>query len=124
MTTRSTTTCSRGDVVLVPFEFSDRPVAKRRPALVISSDPYHASRQDVVIAAITSRIRRPLLFGDHFIKDWRASGLPKPSATTAIVRTVKRAMLARRLGALSAADLRAVDERLARALGLTSGADR
>ena len=118
MRTRSTTTCSRGDIVLVPFEFSDRPIAKRRPALVISSGRYHASRQDVVIAAITSRIRQPPLFGDHLIKDWQVSGLPKPSVATAIVRTVKRSMLVRRIGSLSARDLRQVDQRILLALGL------
>jgi mRNA interferase MazF len=30
--------CSFGDVVLVPFPFTDQTAAKKRPAVVISSD--------------------------------------------------------------------------------------
>ena len=118
MTTPSTTTYSRGDVVLVPFLFTDRAAFKTRPAVVVSSDVYHVGRREVIIAAVTSRIRQPLMPGDHLICRWRESGLPKPSVATAILRTVKRAMIARRLGALAAPDLRAVDARLAEALAL------
>lgn len=31
MTMRSTTSFSRGDIVLVPFQFSDKPIFKNRP---------------------------------------------------------------------------------------------
>ncbi|MGH9199143.1 MAG: type II toxin-antitoxin system PemK/MazF family toxin [Acidimicrobiia bacterium] len=118
MTTPSTTIFRRGDIVLVPFEFTDRPIRKRRPALVISSEAYHKARQDVIIAAITSRMRRPLLYGDHLIGQWQQGGLLKPSVMTAIVRTVKGTMISRRLGRLARTDMEAVDARLARALDL------
>ena len=118
MTTPFTTTYSRGDIVLVPFQFSDRPVFKRRPALIVSSHVYHAGRQEIIIAAITSRVRRPLLVADYLVERWQEGGLPKPSVVTAILRTVKGTMITRRLGSLAEADLRAVDSRLKEALSL------
>ncbi|PIW85461.1 MAG: hypothetical protein COZ95_04435 [Nitrospirae bacterium CG_4_8_14_3_um_filter_50_41] len=46
----------RGDVVLVPFPFSDQTATKKRPAIVISSSAYNEVSQDTVILAVTSRI--------------------------------------------------------------------
>lgn len=52
----STTLCRRGDIVLVPFPFTDLTSSKRRPALVISPDSFNAQQQDLVVAAITSQM--------------------------------------------------------------------
>jgi mRNA interferase MazF len=111
------TACSRGDVVLVRFPFPDGTGVKRRPAVVVSSTPYHRSRQEVVVAAVTSNVRRRLL-GDHLIKDWKRAGLLFPSVVTGILRTVKQTMVERRLGALPEEDLEAVERELRRSLGL------
>ncbi len=116
--TQSTTSYSRGDVVFVPFMFTDKPITKNRPALIISSSDYHASRREVIIAAITSQIRDPRLAGDHRIGDWRACGLVKPSAVTSILWTVKASLVGRRLGTMPQPDLKAFSGRLAEALGL------
>jgi hypothetical protein len=48
----STTRYKRGDVVLVPFPFTDLSSSKRRPALVISPDAFNDQMEDVVVAAI------------------------------------------------------------------------
>jgi mRNA interferase MazF len=108
---------SRGDIVLVSFVFSDESRAKLRPALVISSGAYHASRQEVIVAAITSNVRRRLL-GDHPIDQWRAAGLLFPSVVTGIFRTIKQTAINRRLGALAERDQIAVDQELRRSLSL------
>lgn len=66
---------SRGDVVLIGFVFSDESGKKFRPALVLSSSAYHRGRQEVVVAAITSNIRRRLalsLVGDRDPSDCQA----------------------------------------------------
>jgi mRNA interferase MazF len=52
----STTTFSQGDVVLVPFPFSDLSAIKQRPALVISPERLNEARPDLVVLAITSQI--------------------------------------------------------------------
>lgn len=108
---------SRGDVVLVGFVFSDESGRKLRPALVLSSPAYHRGRQEVIVAAITSNIRRRL-FGDHLIADWKGAGLLFPSSVTGILRTIKRTMIDRKLGAMPKTDMEAVHTELRRSLGL------
>jgi len=107
----------RGDVVLVAFAFSEETGRKLRPALVVSSQGYHRGRQEIIVAAITSNVRRRL-FGDHVVADWQGAGLLFPSVVTGVLRTVKRTVIERRLGAMPAGDLRAIDEGLRRSLGL------
>ena len=109
--------CERGDVVLVGFVFSDESGHKVRPALVISSSAYHRARREVILAAITSNVRRRL-FADHLVADWKAAGLLFPSLVTGIVRTVKQTMIERKLGSLTKADMHAVERELRRALDL------
>ena len=111
------TACSRGDVVLVGFVFSDESGTKRRPAVVISSPAYHRARQEAVVAAITGHVERRL-FGDHLIADWKGAGLLFPSVVTGIFRTIKRAMVDRKLGSMAKADMEAIDRELRRSLGL------
>jgi len=43
----------RGDVVLVPFPFTDLSTDKMRPAVIVSADPQET---DVTIAFISSRV--------------------------------------------------------------------
>ena len=112
-----TTTCDRGGIVLVRFVFADEKGAKRRPALILSTEPYHVGRREVVVAAITSNTER-LLVGDHRIAEWRESGLPFPSVVTGILRTIKQDMIEETLGVLGTADLLAVERNARASLGL------
>ena len=48
----------RSDVVLVPFPFSDLSTTKVRPAVVVSSALYHATEPDLLLAALTFKLRR------------------------------------------------------------------
>ncbi|MFH1860460.1 MAG: type II toxin-antitoxin system PemK/MazF family toxin [bacterium] len=48
------TTFRQGEIVLVPFPFTDQTTVKQRPAVIVSSNEYNLSREDVIIAAITS----------------------------------------------------------------------
>lgn len=91
----STTNYKRGDIVLVPFPFTDLTGAKQRPALVISSDTFNSSRDDILIAAITSQIPSNLKPDEFLISanELAAGGLPKPS----IVKLLKLVSLHQRL---------------------------
>lgn len=110
------TAYNRGDVVLVSFVFSDESGKKFRPAVVISSSAYNRARQEVVVAAITSNIRRRH-FGDHLIANWKGAGLLFPSLATGILRTVKRTMIDRKLGTMPKPDMESIDRELRRSLG-------
>jgi len=90
-----TTLCRLGDVVLVPFPFTDLSTSKQRPAVVLSSERYHRATDDCLVAAITS-VRPPTLSpGEVPLSedDQAAGGLLKPS----IVRVGKLITLDRRL---------------------------
>jgi mRNA interferase MazF len=102
------TTYERGDVVLVPFPFTDQSATKKRPAAIISSDIHNRLSADVVIMAITSRIQRTGTM-ECLISDWHSAGLLMPSALKPAISTLEQAMILRRLGKLSADDLAAMD---------------
>jgi mRNA interferase MazF len=112
------TSYERGDVVLVPFPFSERAVAKRRPAVVVSSNTYHAASDDVVIAQITSKLAVTPRPGDHHVVAWQEAGLVTPSLVRVKLATLHSALILRRLGTMPASDMRAVDRGLAVALSL------
>ncbi|MBI4608784.1 MAG: type II toxin-antitoxin system PemK/MazF family toxin [Candidatus Rokubacteria bacterium] len=111
------TAYSRGDIVLVGFVFSDESGKKLRPAVVISSPTYNRTRQEVIVAAVTSNVGRRL-FGDHLIADWKGAGLLFPSLVTGVLRTIRRTMIARKLGSMPRPDLDAIDREVRRALGV------
>jgi hypothetical protein len=70
-----TTSCSFGDILLVPFPFTDASTTKKRPAVVVSSATYNAQRPDLVLMPITSRIRPALGLGEVLVGDWKGAGL-------------------------------------------------
>jgi mRNA interferase MazF len=108
---------SRGDVVLVNFMYTDQSGRKLRPALIVSSAAFHTSRQDVIVAGITSNVTRRLI-GDYQLVDWQTAGLVVPSTVTGILQTIQRTMLGRLLGTLAPLDLQAYDQQLRQSLAL------
>lgn len=99
-----------GDVLLVPFPFTDQSGTKKRPAVVVSSSSYNASRRDIVIMAITSQVRQPLAFGEAMIADWQTAGLIKASILKPVITTIEQALVIRTMGVLSAADAKTLRE--------------
>lgn len=100
-----------GDVVLVPFPFTDLTAAKRRPAVVVSSPAYNRRRQDLVILGITSQVTERRGLGEAGIREWKEAGLLKPSVLKPVVTTIDKNLVLRQLGRLTAPDrqrLRAV----------------
>lgn len=105
------------DIVLVDFGFSEGTGSKKRPVLIISSDDYHANRQEVIIMAITHNIKR-VLFGDTKIDKWKEAGLIYPSLVTGIIRTIKDNMIIRKLGTLAQQDFQKAQDNLKKAMRL------
>ena len=77
-----------GDVVLVRVPFTDQRGWKQRPAVVVSGTEYNRARPDLIVMALTSRIRSPLGFGELSIADWRAAGLIRRSVIKPVLFTI------------------------------------
>lgn len=99
----------RGDVVLVPFPFSDQTAIKKRPAVVISSDAYNDISSDIVIMAITSQTGETVGIGECLIADWQCAGLLKQSAIKPAISTIEQILVLKKLGRLSSQDLNSID---------------
>ncbi len=106
------TVYKRGDVVLVPFPFSNQTDVKKRPAVIISSDAYKNISFDIVIIAITSQTEKTIGIGECLIQDWRDAGLLKPSAVKPAISTVEQTLVLKKLGKISLQDLISMDTAL------------
>ena len=112
-----TTNFEFGDVLLVPFPFSNQTAGKQRPAVVVSSAAYNRERLDLVILAITSQIRPTLGLGEALITDWKQAGLIKASVLKPVLTTIEKGLVIKQLGRLAAAD----QEILRKLLGIIFG---
>jgi len=106
-----------GDVVLVPFPFTDQKGAKKRPAVVVSAAGYNTSRRDIVIMAITGQVRAPLGYGEAMVDEWRAAGLIKESVLKPVFSTIEQGLVMRVMGRLSAADVQTLQKLLEHVIG-------
>ncbi len=93
-----------GDIILVPFPFTDQTGTKKRPAVIVSSSQYNSSRQDLVLMAITSQIKKPLRFGEIEIVEWQTAGLLKSSVIKPVLTTIENKLVLRGLGKLEQTD--------------------
>jgi mRNA interferase MazF len=93
-----------GDVVLVPFPFTNQAASKKRPAVVISNRAYNNARPDVVIMSVTSQLRASAALGEVWGNEWKAAGLLKPSAIKPVFATLEQSLIIRQLGSLRPAD--------------------
>ena len=112
----STTPFRRGDVVLVPFPFTDLTAVKQRPAVVLSSSPANRVRPDVIVVAITSQIP-PNVAADEWMipaPEWAAWGLPKPSMVkTAKLFTIHQGLIKKAIGSVPGSSMARLLERVA-----------
>jgi len=103
MPTSETQAYRPGDVVVVPFPYSDRFAEKRRPALVISNERL-AAEGFVWVAMITSAGNSRMKH-DQPITDLTVSGLSTPSVVRPIkLACIEPARIVRRAGCLPPVD--------------------
>ena len=104
------------DVVVVPFPFSERRAAKRRPALVVSSARFNEAHGQAILAMITSTAGEwP---SDVALRGWREAGLNVPCKVRLKLFTLDHTLIVRRLGALSKRDGTAARDALRRFLAM------
>jgi mRNA interferase MazF len=107
----------QGDVIKVPFPYTDRATRQSRPALVVSVGSIEENHRLLWVVMITSAENRGWP-GDVTVNNLEQAGLPAPS----VIRTAKIATIevsdATRLGKISATLLKQVINKIGRELGL------
>ncbi len=103
---------NKGDVILVPFPFSDQTAIKKRPAVIVSSDTFNNISQDIIIMAITGQTGSHIGVGEFLIEDWQGAGLLKPPAVKSAISTIDQRLVVRILGKLSSKDLSTLQKAL------------
>ncbi len=106
-----------GDVVLVPFPFTDQSTTKQRPGVIVSSAAYHETRRDLILMAVTSQVRGGGAFGELVVQDWQAAKLLKPSAVKPVLATLEQSLVIKTLGWLSTSDQQRLRETIATLFG-------
>ena len=99
-------TCNPGDVVVVPFPFTDRNTTKNRPALVCSSAAFNRDSKHVVLAMITTATNSAWP-ADVPISDIEAAGLPAASTVRWKFFTLDSSIILRKCGSLIPRDFEA-----------------
>lgn len=106
------TTYKQGDVLLVPFPFTDQSGTKQRPALVLSGAVYNQTHPDIIIAPITSQVGYSA--DEVFLNDWQKAGLLKASAVKPILASLETTLVRRKLGEIPSSDLKPIRALFAR----------
>ena len=107
-------TCRPYDVVVVPFPFTDRRAAKRRPALALSSEVFSLDSGHTVLAMITSADNPP--WPMDVVIDSDAAGLHAPSRVRMKLFTLDNRLIVLKAGSLAIVDRRAVAAALRKVL--------
>ena len=106
-----------GDIVLVPFPFTDQSASKNRPSVVVSSEAYNTERPDLMVMAVTSQIKVSSALGEVEIAEWKKAGLLKPSVIKPVIATLEKGLVRKHLGTLEEKDLESLRAALAIILG-------
>jgi len=97
----------KGDILLIPFPFTDLSGIKNRPALLLAQ-----SERDVIVAFITTQLKWE---DDHHIviQPSHESGIKKTSLLRLDkLTTINKELIIGKLGNLSSSELRSVDIKL------------
>lgn len=108
----------RGDIWLVKYPYTDLSSTKVRPAVICSTDAYHAEQPDIIVAALTSSISAATASLDYILQDWTAAGRRFESAFKPVVATLDPSLALHRVGEVASIDLKEIESRLRRAFAL------
>jgi mRNA interferase MazF len=111
----SMTNFERGDIVLLPFPFSDQSSSKIRPAIIAHSK---YPSDDLLVVGITS-VGDSLRPGEFLLRSWKNAGLLHVSYVKRTVATVSFNLIRRRLGRVDNDDLAEFDAAIRLWFGIT-----
>lgn len=106
---------SKGDVILLPYPFTDLKTRKVRPAVVVSKDT--EKYDDIFVVPLTSKINN-LSETEFSLSGWEAAGLNVPTAVKRGCILVDPTIIIKKVGVLSEADQKSVDSALKKWLAL------
>jgi mRNA interferase MazF len=114
---------NRGDVVIVPFPFQDKPGEKIRPAVVVQCDAENRRLANTILAMITGNLddagQPTAVMVDPKTADGAGSGLNGPSLVKCYnLATVRQRRVLQVIGHLSVAMMQQVNQALKAALEL------
>jgi len=107
---------NKGDIVLIPFPFSDLSSSKTRPAVVVSAEVYEKTTGNIIVAMITS-IPYTSSF-DYEIRNWKEANLLNPSWIRDKLATLEPSLVRFKPGKLNNTDIAEVERIILLALGL------
>ncbi len=100
-----------GQVILIPFPFTDLSTHKQRPALVISSRRFNRTHSDLIVIALTSQLSQPPSNDEYLLSEieQREAGLPKESMIKlGKIVTLDQRLVRRSLGQLPSTSIATV----------------
>jgi mRNA interferase MazF len=109
--------CDRFDVVIIPFPFTDKAQAKRRPALVLSRHESFGRKAGHSVMAMITSAKNPPWPLDTAITDLDAAGLPAASVVRMKLFTLDHRFVLAKCGKLADKDRKSVAKALAVLLG-------
>lgn len=115
--TRRSVAFEPGDVVVVPFPFTDRATAKRRPALVLSHASFTEDTGHVILTMITTAAGSSWA-SDVPLHDPGTAGLETSCYVRLKIFTLPASLIVRTLGVLARDDRDRVSAHLGEAIAL------
>lgn len=101
-------TYKQGDVLVLPFPFTDADKAKKRPVVVLSSlDSFHTDSGHCVVAMITSA-KKSAWLSDVAINDLQSAGLQVNCSVRMKIFSIDQSLMLYALGKLHKNDLQRV----------------
>ncbi len=101
-----------GDIVLVPYPFTDQSSSKARPAVIISGELYNLEHPDLVLGALTTNVLAANGTFDYVLKDWQTAALRFESAFKPLIATLDRTLILHSIGRLSQPDFMQIVSRV------------
>ncbi len=101
---------SKGEVILLPYPFTDLMTRKVRPAVV--AGPNNGKYEDIFVVPLTSKVNN-LSEGEFRLENWKEAGLNVPTAIKRGCLLIDAGLVIKKVGALSKDDLDLINKALA-----------
>ncbi len=112
-------TYEQGEIVLIPYPFSDLSNIKQRPVLILSNNSYNSKTEDIIVCGITSNIKESEYSVLLNNKDLIEGNLPIKSRIKADkLFTLKNSLVKKKIGKVDNNILEKVNEEILKLFSL------